>query len=243
MPICPLVKLCRLNIGGDPQVSASTSARTRQTTPALQEATTRASREAVTPALRHAFTPATIRRTISAAVAAATLLAISVDNALAGTDFENQRISLPDSTKDAAKTQSSSSGAAVRMILGLLFVLGLIFVVNKLLKHYNKGKFAGSSASNAGAMEIVATTQLSTHRSLHLVRIGDEIVMIGATDGGITHLKNIDPQKLMYAQEGTAMNTADPAFSDALTKAMTDGTKSSTFFGRFVTNLQLMTAR
>jgi len=161
----------------------------------------------------------------------------------------------PKVTKPSVKTspgkKSSGGGMAVlRTVMGLVLVLGTIYGIHWLLKKYGNSKKGVLARGASDAIEVLATTPLTATRALHLVRVGPEILLIGATDSGVTRLGEIDAQHLAL----TAANNGDAEFHQALTGAisgqptitsMSNGAASvnDTFMKRFVANLQMMTAR
>jgi flagellar biosynthetic protein FliO len=79
-----------------------------------------------------------------------------------------------------------SAGAdVVRTIVGLAVVLGVIYGVYWLLKSAARAK-SGRADERIG---VIATTPLAPNRSLHLVRAGDELILVGATEHSITPLR------------------------------------------------------
>ena len=162
---------------------------------------------------------------------------------------ESEKLDLPSNTDKGTKqstsaSSSSSSGAIGRMLLGFGFVIGLIFAVHKLLKSYNSSRFPGMAGNGGGAIEVLATTPLAAGRMLHLVKVGAEVVLVGATDQSITRLGTLDAQQAMNA----AGDAGNAEFQQLLNGAMigsgpNTAAKQDTFFRRFVANLQLMTAR
>ena len=40
---------------------------------------------------------------------------------------------------------------------------------------------------------MLATTALAPNRSVHLLRVGNDVVLVGATDGGVTPLRVYEP--------------------------------------------------
>lgn len=77
------------------------------------------------------------------------------------------------------------------MIVGLAIVLVVIYGVYWLLKAYKKTK----SAASDGRLEVVATTVLGPNRSVHLIRVGDELVLVGSAEHGVTRLRVYDPEE------------------------------------------------
>jgi flagellar protein FliO/FliZ len=130
------------------------------------------------------------------ALATATVVALAcASGALAADDFERDQTPLPDAvtttTGDGAGSTASGGGGIVRMIVGLAIVLVVIYGVYWLLKAYRKTK----SATGDGRLEIVATTVLAPNRSVHLIRVGEELVLVGSAEHGVTRLRVYDPDE------------------------------------------------
>lgn len=178
--------------------------------------------------------------------------------------------------KDAEESQPATSGGAGaigRMIFGLVFVLGLIYGVHRFLKNYkakglNGGGLISGGSGGQGALEVISSTPLSPNRMLHVVRVGSEYVLIGATDATITPIRNVNPADVAPALGGNAetqrfhqaLNSAivqQPAHMSMATGSSAPGTAAvmgantpapaggigSTLMQRFMTNLQMMTSR
>jgi flagellar protein FliO/FliZ len=102
-------------------------------------------------------------------------------------DSESKTYNLTDSAGDSAKTVSASSGGGiVRTIVGLAVVLGVIYGLHWVLKNIRASK--ESSAAGEG-LETLATLPLGTNRSLHLVRAGREIVLLGTAEQAIAPIR------------------------------------------------------
>src|SRR3954471_24248326 len=89
---------------------------------------------------------------------------------------EDTKLSLDagDTAANAAQHSASAGGNLVRTIVGLAVVLGVIYGLHWVLKQVKTSK----DSANAGeSLETVASLSLGTHRSLHLVRVGSEIVL------------------------------------------------------------------
>jgi flagellar protein FliO/FliZ len=99
---------------------------------------------------------------------------------------------LPDSVTGGSKppasgrSATSTSGAIAKMVVGLGIVLVVIYGVYWLLKSTGRSKRKGVTAD--GRMTVVGTTVLSPGKSLHLVRVGDDIVLVGAAEHGVTRV-------------------------------------------------------
>jgi flagellar protein FliO/FliZ len=82
---------------------------------------------------------------------------------------------------------ASSSGAFMRTGIGLVVVVALIYGVYWLLKKYAASK-SGTGRSD-GRMVVIATTALAPNRALHLVSVGDELVLVGTAEQGVTPVR------------------------------------------------------
>ena len=94
-------------------------------------------------------------------------------------------------SKSARSSGSGGSGGAfIRMVVGLFIVLAVIYGIYWLLKTYGKSKKSGGAGEGGGGIDVVATRALGPNRSLHLVRVGDEFVLVGAAEQAVTQLRS-----------------------------------------------------
>jgi flagellar protein FliO/FliZ len=113
-------------------------------------------------------------------------------SALAAT-FHRDRTPLPADVSGvggatAATSVSSGAGsAAMHMLLGLVVVIALIFGLYKLLRRQAKKNDA--TVADDGWMGVLSTTPLAPSRSLHLVRVGEELILLGSSDGAVTPIR------------------------------------------------------
>jgi flagellar protein FliO/FliZ len=108
--------------------------------------------------------------------------------ALAG--FRQDRTPLPKAVTDGSAGASTIAGGGgvgtiARTVVGLAIVLGVVYGLYWLLK--SAGRSRGGDGS--GRIELVATTQLAPNRTLHLLRCGDEMILVGAAESGVTPLR------------------------------------------------------
>ncbi|HTE60933.1 MAG TPA: flagellar biosynthetic protein FliO [Solirubrobacteraceae bacterium] len=113
--------------------------------------------------------------------------------------------------KQAAENVGASGGNIVRTIVGLAVVIGVIYGLTWVLKQVKTSKQA--SAQGAG-LTTLATLPLGTNRSLHLVRAGGEIVLVGAGEHGVTPIRTYTEDEarrlgLLDAEE-SAMAVVEP---------------------------------
>jgi flagellar biosynthetic protein FliO len=111
-------------------------------------------------------------------------------------------------------TTVPSSGAADlgRVLLGLILVVLVIGVLYAGMKRAQRGKLPGGRAS--GTVKVVETTQLGPGRNLHLVHIGDRVLLVGATEHGITLLQGYDREEA--TMEGLLEERDDEALLPAV---------------------------
>jgi flagellar protein FliO/FliZ len=118
--------------------------------------------------------------------------------------FRQDRTPLDPSVASAgtSRGKAPSVGGAgadvIRTIVGLAVVLGVIYGVYWLLKSSARAK-AGRGDERIG---VIATTPLAPNRSLHLVRAGDELILVGATDQSITPLRVYTAEEAILVEGG-----------------------------------------
>jgi flagellar protein FliO/FliZ len=132
--------------------------------------------------------------------------------AVLGADaFEKDQTPLPsdlsgagESTSTAAADGGSSFG---RLVLGLLVVAGLLLALRWFVKRANRER----APQNLGSLQVVATTALAQGRAVHLLRVGDELVLVGSAEHGVTPLRVYAPQEARNLEQTLS---ADAAFVD-----------------------------
>ena len=123
------------------------------------------------------------RTTAFLAACAGTLLAAPA--ALAADTGESTPLNLPsaDQTQAAA---SGGGGSLVRTFVGLAIVLAVIYGLYWVLKQV---KASRESAASGDGLESVATIPLGSNRSLHLVRAGRELVLLGVSEQSVVPIR------------------------------------------------------
>jgi flagellar protein FliO/FliZ len=102
-------------------------------------------------------------------------------------DGENTPLHLPaDSSSKAASSPGPGGGSIVRTIIGLAVVIGVIYGLTWVLKQVKASK---AQTATGGGLETLATLPLGTNRTLHLVRAGEEIVLLGSGEAGVTPIR------------------------------------------------------
>lgn len=94
---------------------------------------------------------------------------------------ENTPLSLSPSNV-ATHTTSSGGPSIVRTIVGLLIVIAVIWGLTWILKQVKSGR---ETRSEGDGLENVATLPLGSGRSLHLVRAGNDHLVVGSAEHGV----------------------------------------------------------
>jgi flagellar protein FliO/FliZ len=101
-------------------------------------------------------------------------------------DGESTPLNLGSDTKDSAAKATSSGGGLVRTIVGLAIVIGVIYGLYWVLKQV---KASREDKALGSGLETLATLPLGQNRSMHLVRAGDEVVLVGVGEAGVTPIR------------------------------------------------------
>jgi flagellar protein FliO/FliZ len=101
-------------------------------------------------------------------------------------DGENTPLHLSSGTGLHTVSTSSSGSSIVRTVVGLFIVIAVIYGVSWILRQAKRGK--NGHASGQGLSQL-ATLPLGNGRSVALVRAGQEIVLIGIAEHGITPIR------------------------------------------------------
>lgn len=102
--------------------------------------------------------------------------------ALAAPRGEDTPLRLEDQTQAAA----GGGGTLVRTFVGLAIVIGVIYGLYWVLKQVKSSREEKASGSGLSSL---ATLPLGPNRSIYVVRAGNEILVVGATEHGITPLR------------------------------------------------------
>lgn len=121
---------------------------------------------------------------LAAALAApATALGQGAGGARRPADTES--LPIPEGSSGPTAVTDGAGGTMLRLGLGLVVVLALVAAVWFVLRRVQRSRYAGVDARPNGVIEIVSTTPLGPSRALHLVRVGEELILVGATEQSI----------------------------------------------------------
>jgi flagellar protein FliO/FliZ len=164
-----------------------------------------------------------MRRALTIAAALALLLSLPASAlALTNAQFKNLANTKP-SGDGTPHVGLSVGGSLVRGVIGFVIVIGVILVIAKLLKS-NQARKQGLTprrrGQNTGLVEVLSSTPLGPNRHLHLVRVGDEVILVGAGEGGITPLRTFDEDEAVaLGAIASEDQMIDAGFADALAQA------------------------
>ncbi len=96
----------------------------------------------------------------------------------------------------AAKAPPSTGGSIVRTIVGLAIVIAVIYGLTWILRQLKAGR--EGQASGRG-LRAEATIPLGPGRSLHLVRAGHELLLLGVAEQGVTAIRTYTEEEARAA--------------------------------------------
>ncbi len=107
--------------------------------------------------------------------------------------FQRDRTLLPAAVRAPGHVSATShiasgaSNAALHMLLGLAVVSALIFGLYKVLKR--TAAKGDKTVRDDGWMQVVSSTPIGPSRSLHLVRVGNEVVLLASSEQSVTPVR------------------------------------------------------
>jgi flagellar protein FliO/FliZ len=122
---------------------------------------------------------------LHASVAGLTTLLLAAPVALAAPAEDRTPLDLTEEPARQA-VQTGGSGGYARAIVGLAVVIAVIYGLSWVLKQIRASK--ESSASGSGLAPI-SSLPLGPNRSVHLVRVGRELVLLGAGEKGVVPIR------------------------------------------------------
>jgi flagellar protein FliO/FliZ len=155
----------------------------------------------------------------SAGAAVLGMLLTASSSALAA-DGESTPLNLPKGTPTADASHvagQSAGGGLVRTIVGLAIVIAVIYGLYWVLKQVKASREERSSGQGLGTL---ATLPLGPNRSLHLVRAGGEVVLLGVGEGGVTPIRTYGEHEAralgLLAGDDDPKGPSGPAAASAL---------------------------
>jgi flagellar protein FliO/FliZ len=158
-------------------------------------------------------------RALSAALAAAPvgilLLPATVFAAGGGKDpyGENQALNLPSETTASHANVGSSSGSLARTFVGLAVVVAVIYGLTWVLRQMKASK---EERSHGFGLSTEASVPLGPGRSVHLIRAGRELVLVGSAEQGVVPIRTYSEEEaaalgLLEPRDGDGGDTGRPS--------------------------------
>lgn len=132
---------------------------------------------------------------------------------------ENTPLNLPSTAKKRTSGSTIGGGSILRTIGGLLVVVGAIYGVAWVLRRVKRSR--EDQASGRG-LRAIATLPLGSGRSLHLVRAGTDVILVGSSEHGVVPIQRYTEQEAL-ANGVLSDSGQDSALHDAATMFMPDG--------------------
>jgi flagellar biosynthetic protein FliO len=110
----------------------------------------------------------------------------------------------------------SETISAAALGLDVLFKLGIVVLLIYASLYLLKRLQAGTAPGSRKRLAILETARLSSRQALHLVKVGDQVLLIGATDQSVNYLLNVEGAMQSIEQvEGAVKSIAGAGISDA----------------------------
>lgn len=195
-----------------------------------------------------------VRRFVSLCLLVLTGVLLTAHSALAASGLgEKTPLHLPagHTTTTPQTTVTSptiSGGSVVKTFIVLVLVVALIYGLARLARRFNPTRFPKLQAS--GEIEVLATQALFQGRLLHVVRVGDKVMVLGSTDQSVSRLASLNEEDIesMLALRQVKESSKAPAssFRGALAGAVSARTTKPTADeprGSWLERLKDMTSR
>jgi flagellar protein FliO/FliZ len=92
----------------------------------------------------------------------------------------------------ASSAHAASGGSIARTIVGLAIVIAVIFGLRWVMKQYKAGREKKAAGTGLSSM---ATLPLGKDRSLHVVRAGREVLVVGSGEHGVTPVRSYSEEE------------------------------------------------
>ena len=118
---------------------------------------------------------------------------------------EDKALDLPldEGTRQLQNTGTSGGGSLVRTFVGLAVVIAVIYGLYWVLKQVKASREESASGTGLSSFAVVP---LGPNRSLHLIRAGRELVLVGVAEHGVTPIRTYSEREAedlgLIADEG-----------------------------------------
>jgi flagellar protein FliO/FliZ len=133
----------------------------------------------------------------------------------------------------ASNAHAAGGGSIAKTIVGLAIVLAVIFGLRWVMKQYKSGRERKAAGTGLAQM---ATLPLGSNRSLHVVRAGREVLVVGSGEHGVT------PVRSYTEEEARALGLLEVEEEPSL-ELTSEGPSKSSFAGPILDQLRAWTVR
>jgi flagellar protein FliO/FliZ len=99
---------------------------------------------------------------------------------------EDTALNLPSGDSESVQAATGGGGGLVRTFVGLAVVIAVIYGLYWVLKQVKAGR---EERTVGTGLQTTATVALGANRALHLVRAGNELVLVGVADHAVTPIR------------------------------------------------------
>lgn len=117
--------------------------------------------------------------TVVACLHAKTVVALAASS-------EDQPLNLAEAPVTRAQTPGPGGGGLARTLVGLAIVIGVIWGLSWVLRQIKSGR---EERGTGRGLASLATLPLGANRSLHVVRAGQEVLLVGVSEQQVTPLR------------------------------------------------------
>jgi flagellar protein FliO/FliZ len=140
--------------------------------------------------------------------------------ALAATSAEERTPLNLETAEEPARAASGGGGGIARMIVGLAVVIGVIYGLAWVMRQVKASK---EGTASGGGLASISSLPLGPNRAVHLVRAGNDLVLLGAAEKGITPIRTYTEEEARRAGLlGEEDQLALPAAAGARTPVATN---------------------
>lgn len=135
-----------------------------------------------------------LTRVVALSAALITVLCTPAFAAGGARDAESIPLDLPTTTQPSGDV-GGSGGNIVRTIVGLAIVIGVIYGIAWVLRQMKQSR----ADRSLGGLATVASVTLGSGKALHLVRAGNELLLVGVADHGVTPVRTYTEEEAKAA--------------------------------------------
>jgi flagellar protein FliO/FliZ len=137
-----------------------------------------------------------------------------------------QSMTFADTTAQSARNTGSSIWAFFRMILVLALAAAAIYGIVFFIKRSSK-----QTAENDPFLKVLASSHLGLNRYAHIVSVGSKAWLLGASDGGVMLISEIEEKEIidaMLLEDSKKITETQNRFPDFLSVLRRLGTPAQT---------------